>query len=108
MHFTVHFRSEKVYQQDLSYGLVFIPCPCWTKGNRIVINLNRENPHYQMGSVRKLIEKERLDQWLGEQPQAIVLVHQIGHGTEKYKQKLLNDLDNEGFAVQVFDGTVAG
>ena len=43
MKFTVVFASSD--STDLSYGLVFIPCPAWVRGNRVILNLNPENPH---------------------------------------------------------------
>ena len=77
MHFTVHLRSKDTYQDDYSYGLVFIPCPVWTKGAREVLNLNPERPDYCEGSIAKLIKKERLKKKLTEQKEAIILIHPI-------------------------------
>ena len=58
MKFTVVFASND--STDLSYGLVFIPCPAWVRGEKVVLNLNPENPHYQPGSVKKLLTVERI------------------------------------------------
>jgi hypothetical protein len=60
MHFTVHLRGNQTYQDDLSYGLVFIPCPAWIQGANQILNLNPERPDYRMGSIKKLIDQERL------------------------------------------------
>ena len=102
MHFTVHLRSKDTYQDDYSYGLVFIPCPVWTKGAREVLNLNPERPDYCEGSIAKLIKNERLKKKLTEQKEAIILIHPIGHGTLKDLKTLQKDLLEEGFGVQVF------
>ena len=40
--------------------LVFIPCPVWIKGDEQLINLNPSSPRYQLGSVKKLLDKENL------------------------------------------------
>ena len=42
MHFTVVFNSHESH--DLSYGLVFTPCPIWKKGNKELINLHPDEP----------------------------------------------------------------
>jgi len=102
MHFTVHLRSKDTYQDDYSYGLVFIPCPVWTKGAKEVLNLNPERPDYCEGSIAKLIKKEGLQNQLTEQKEAIILIHSIGHGSMKDLTTLQKDLLQEGFTVQVF------
>ncbi|GIM29741.1 hypothetical protein CPJCM30710_24070 [Clostridium polyendosporum] len=97
MKFTVVFKS---YQSlDLSFGLVFAPCPIWIKGDEIVVNINPKDSHYQLGSVKKLIEVESLQSKLLEK-KAVVIGHGTGYGCESDLKELIKDLRNEGFEVK--------
>lgn len=99
MKFTVIFTSHE--STDLSYGLVFIPCSVWVQGERQIINLNPENPHYQPGSVRRLLAAERIDAGrLAEGRRACtVVIHPQGHGSWQDLSTLIVDLEGEGFRV---------
>ena len=59
MHFTVHFRGKHSHGGDFSYGLVFVPCPVWVKGNQQLLSLNPQSPRLQPGCVQKLLDLER-------------------------------------------------
>ena len=101
MEFTVILPSHASY--DLSYRLVFIPCPVWIQGTRQVINLNPERPDYQLGSVRKLLKKEKISPCNQEtDSKCIVIVHEEGYATSKDLNTLKEDLQNENFIVDVF------
>jgi len=102
VHFTVNLRGAGTYQDDFSYGLVFIPCPVWVQGKREVTNLNPENPHYTLGSIRKLMDKEGLAGTLKGEKTAIIIIHNVGHGYMRDLTALLEDLRSEGFAVKVY------
>ena len=102
MHFTVHLRGEKTYQDDFSYGLVFIPCPVWTKGSKQLLNLNPERPDLRPGSVARLIEQEGINKKLTGTKQATVLVHPLGHGSIADMVTLQRDLLEQGFSVKVY------
>lgn len=99
MKFTVVFASSD--STDLSYGLVFIPCPAWVRDDRVILNLNPENPHYQPGSVHKLWAAEQFgERRRPEVPRACtVVVHREGHGSWPDLQALVNDLVSEGMRV---------
>lgn len=101
MHFTVAFEAWE--SADLSFGLVFTPCPCWMLGSEKLVNLNPENPHYQAGSVRKLIDKTNILQDVANtnDKRVNVAVHRSGHGTENDLEALTEDLEREGFRVAV-------
>jgi len=101
MHFTVHLRGEKTYQDDFSYGLVFIPCPVWTKGKEEILNLNPERPDYCKGSIDKLIQKENLSKEFGGKKKAVIVIHNLGHGSMKDLWTLQKDLQEEGFEVTI-------
>ena len=102
MHFTINLRGEKTYQDDFSYGLVFIPCPVWVKGAEEILNLNPERPNYVKGSIAKLINSEKLSSKLTGEKEASVLVHHVGHGSDDDLTTLVNDLEEEGFKVNVY------
>lgn len=103
MHFTVNLRGEKTYQDDFSYGLVFIPCPVWVKGVKEILNLNPERPDYVKGSIAKLMNSEKLSDKLTGEKQANILIHDIGHGSDDDLTNLINDLKEEGFRVSVYE-----
>jgi hypothetical protein len=99
MKFTVVFESNESY--DLSYGLVFIPCPVWIQGKREIINLNPEYPEYKFRSIKRLIEKEGIKEYLLKNKKCVVVVHKEGHGTQKDFENLTKDLEEEGFKVNI-------
>ena len=104
MKFTVVFNTHESF--DHSYGLVFIPCPCWINGGSdILINLNPENPHYQLGSVAKLLKIENFTESYGlsDKRECIVVVHPTGHGSKLDLETLVKDLTQEGFSTKVID-----
>ena len=99
MHFTVAFRAHEAC--DLSYGLVFIPCPAWVRGENVIINLNPQTPKYQPGSVQALLSKESILVELEEGNQeCIVIIHPAGHGTASDLEVLEMDLRDSGFSVK--------
>jgi hypothetical protein len=98
--FTVVFHSSEGV--DLSYGLLFVPCPVWSKGESWVVNLNPESPSYQLGSVKKLLGVEPIIEGLaGSARECLVVVHQVGHGDEAQLHLLQEDLESEGFKVSL-------
>ena len=100
MEFTVVFHSK--LGVDLSYGLVFIPCPVWVRGGRKIINLNPASPHYQKGSVQRLLDREPLEAALAEgHRKCLLVVHADGHGTEDDIETLKADLLDVGFGAEV-------
>ena len=102
MKFTVVFSSNEAI--DLSYGLVFVPCSVWIKGEKTLINLNPDNPHYHIGSVRRLLDAEPIEENLGDSGRhCTVVVHPDGHGDTADLQKLVTDLEQENFRVTVVD-----
>lgn len=98
MKFTVVFPSHESH--DLSYGLVFIPCPVWVRGTKEILNLHPERPDYQKGGVRRLLKKEKII--LCEEDsnkQCLVVIHQIGNAQKNDLDTLCSDLIEEGFQV---------
>lgn len=95
MHFTVVFSGQE--SRDLSYGLVFVPCPIWIRGEREILNLHPDNPHYQRGDLRRLLDEETVVPNLEGQRQAVIVVHPSGHGSSADLASLQEDLRAEGF-----------
>lgn len=103
MKFTVTFTTQDTpgpgESCDLSYGLVFIPSPCWIRGEgEVLVKLNPESPLYQLGSVCILLQKEKIIKRINCTG-ALILIHNIGHGTQEDLNLLEKDLSNEGFTV---------
>lgn len=97
--FTVVFRTQS---QNLSYRLVFEPCPCWVKNDENwLINLNPENPQYQKGGVRRLIEQEKLYRYFEDDKECMIIIQNQGYGDYQDYINLEQDLIEEGFSVQV-------
>lgn len=101
MHFTVVFHAHEAF--DASYSLVFTPSPVWMQGDREVLKLNPENPHYKPGGVRLLLlDLESKQMRLADGPRAcVVVVHQTGHGSKEDEDALLTDLEAEGFVMTI-------
>jgi len=100
VHFTVVFESPE--SCDNSFGLVFTPCPVWVRGETDLINLHPENPHYLKGDLIPLIKSGFMNRSLiQDEKVAVVVVHSTGHGTEDYLSLLLDDLESEGFTVEI-------
>lgn len=98
MKFTVVFNSHE--SCDCSFELVFTPCPIWMKGGIEILNLNPDNPYYQVGSIKKLIAHENLNYSIVDKDCAVI-VHNQGYGSEDDLNTLKKDLDGEGFKVSI-------
>lgn len=96
MHFTVVFDSHE--SRDNSYGLLFVPCPVWVRGEEELPNLHPDKPHYLTGDLRPLLEKEFGESEIDHQPKrTIVIVHESGHGAVEDLERLIADLEAAGF-----------
>ena len=109
MHFDLIFRSsnDESYETNLSYGLVFIPTPCWAKCGDVVLENpcwsdTYHGPEYRKGAVGKLIQIENLTQFLKTDLEAVIVVRNIGHASDKDLNTLKEDLIDEGFKVTVY------
>jgi hypothetical protein len=97
MRFTVIFDSAEA--EDHSFGLVFVPCPVWVQGARTILNLNPESPRYEVGSVRRLLDKEHIEVGSDMPMRAVAVAHPGGNGTFQDFGELIRDLEFEGFRV---------
>lgn len=97
MKFTLVFGPGE--DGDYSYGLCFLPCPVWTKGDEWILKLHPENPLYKLGDVKKLIQKEVLTEKIKKE--CLIIVYDIGNGTFEDLKILQQDLMNEGFIVRI-------
>ena len=101
MHFEVTLRSNKTYENHFSYGLSFIPGPVWIKGDTHLINMSNA-PELKKGCIKKLIEHEGLIELFKDNLEAVIVVRDIGHGTNEDLNTLQEDLSDEGFKVLTF------
>jgi hypothetical protein len=97
MHFTVIFAANE--DRDYSYGLVFVPNAVWVQGDRHIINLTPETPHYTPGGVKRLLNSERPDLSHASRKSATIIAHANGNGTHADLAELMRDLEIEGFSV---------
>ena len=103
MHFSIILNKQSNSEQNLAYGLVFIPAPVFVKGNKKLMNIHpTTTPKYKIGSIRNLLEKENLDFQLNENNEAVIAVRDIGHGTERDLNYLKYDLEANGFNIKVY------
>ncbi|MFM9134569.1 MAG: hypothetical protein ACKOT0_03915 [bacterium] len=108
MHFTVSFASP--YQENLSYGLGFMPCPVWMRqgSSRGETDLfltvpDPTRPDYRLGHVAALFATEPgLRESAMAARHAVVIAWTTGHGTEHDLAMLLEDLEKEGFTTDLF------
>ena len=107
MHFTVTFASR--YEENLSYGLAFLPCPVWMRqGSNMgesdcwLTVPDRSRPDYRIGHVSALFGTEPgLRQSAMVTPHAVVIAWPSGYGTENDLATLLADLQWEGFTTDL-------
>lgn len=102
MKFTIIFNSHESY--DFSYGLVFIPCPVFIQGKKQIINLNSESPEYKIGSIKRLIDLEKINEKLSQKnKKSLIIIHQEGQGTQQDLENLKKDLEQEGFIIKLIE-----
>lgn len=100
MNFTLVFPSHE--GSVLSVGLLFIPCAAWVEGNKILVVPNQETPHYQQGSLSKLLKLASFAPRLeGRAKNIVIVVHDIGHGTAEDLNSLTADCKKERYSIQI-------
>lgn len=96
MKFTIVFPSHE--SEDLSVAAVFTPCLVWKIGSKEILNPHPENPHYQRGDLKQLLDETDISKRISDHTKRVTVVaHTIGHGTSQYLQDLVADLKKEGF-----------
>lgn len=107
MHFTVSFSGPE--HLDLSFGLVFVPCPVWVQGHRELLNLHPQQPQLQPGAVGRLRKlPECAEAFASAGTRVAVIAHSGGNGTPEDLAVLVDDLRLEGFQVTPVDLASAG
>jgi hypothetical protein len=103
MQFTITFESAR--WADLSYGLVFVPCPVWMQGFRVIAAAGQAGERaYRPGGVCRLLRQEDLEPLLAAgSRRCALLVHGQGAGTATDRATLLADLRASGFAVSLYE-----
>ena len=99
MYFTVIFVDNNE-GPSLSYDLAFHPAPIWFQGVN-EIGIPDSGPHYQMGSIKFLIDKLGSGFNKSKFNCVKVISHENGIGSVKDYQNLIQDLINEGFKIQL-------
>ena len=103
MTFSILLNNQSNSEQNIAYGLVFIPAPVFVKGNKKLMNIHpTTTPNYKLGSIKNLLEKENLNFHLDENNEAIISLRDIGHGTKKDLKYLKFDLEANGFKTKVY------
>lgn len=98
MHFTIVFDSQEGY--DLTAGLVFKPTPVWVSGSEDLVVLRRDHAGYERGDAGRLLDHPAMQRELPPESQSVVMVvHESGYGMQRDLDRLLADLESEGFAV---------
>ena len=95
MYFTLMFADWNE-GPSRTYDLVFHPCPVWMKGNEIILTPNKENPRYEKGSLKMLIEKEKIGDSRFLTHRITVVIHYNGNGEDGDLERLVEDIENEG------------
>ncbi len=86
MEFTLVFERSNECDGG-SFDLAFEPSPAWT-GKDLYINLNPENPRYQVGSLKRLIDAANLH----KSKKCLIVVHTSGYGDEKDLDIIKNEM----------------
>lgn len=108
MYFALLFQNQPE-GPALTYHLVFHPCPVWMKSvlddstyeEKQIVVPNPSTPVYEKGHLKILFEKEKVDKEKLSTKVAVVC-YEEGHGTEEDRKTLLEDLESEGFDVEIF------
>jgi len=99
MKFTLVFPSKEA--DDLSYGLLFIPCPVWKRGEEEILNIHPEEPSLRKGDFSALLEKEPKLKELKDRRVVVVVHNYIGNATYKDFLTLIEDIVSSGFSPEV-------
>lgn len=101
MKFTIVMPSKE--SDDISVGCLFTPCLVWKIGSR-KITPHRDNPNYLPGDFQSMLEKTNLGKRIEASSKKVALIsHNIGHGTQSYRELLRADIQEAGFEVCLVD-----
>jgi len=105
MQFTVIFRCKEDAQ--ISYEINFEPNSIWKRGESWELSLNTEHAGYQLGSVKRLLDREvYLEDILYDSKEVIVICEEV-NTNHPYLLDLVKDLKEEGFRIKVYSFPVA-
>ena len=86
MEFTLVFERNNECDGG-SFDLAFEPSPAWT-GKDVYINLNPENPQYNVASLKRLIDTANLQ----KSKKCVIVVHNSGYGDKKDLDIIKNEM----------------
>jgi len=99
MNFTLVFPNHE--GSELTVGLLFIPCAAWVQGGKILVIPDQTTPHYQQGSLGRLLNLATFAPKLKGRAKNIVhVIHNTSHGTEEDLRSLMADCELEGYSIQ--------
>jgi len=99
MNFTLVFPNHE--GSELTVGLLFIPCAAWVQGSKILVIPDQTTPHYQQGSLGRLLNLAEFTPKLkGRAKNIVLIIHNTGHGTEEDLSSLIADCKLEGYSIQ--------
>lgn len=96
MYFTLMF-ADLGEGPSRTYDLVFHPCPVWMRGKEEILVPNSRSPHYELGSLKMLIDKEKIADSKILTDRVTVSIHYNGHGEDGDLETLIQDIENEGW-----------
>ena len=98
MKFTLVFSGKE--HEHLAIGCVFAPCLLWKEGQRTVLIPHPDYPLYKSEDFQHLLRSTAIGEKITNSNREMVLVvHEIGHGTDKCLSSLRADLVDSGFEV---------
>lgn len=99
MNFSLLFPSHE--GSELSIGLLFIPCAAWVDGSKILFIPDNTTPHYQHGSLGRLLNLATFSSILkGRAKNIVIIIHNACHGTKEDLSSLITDCESEGYLSQ--------
>ena len=99
MNFHITLISDETIEENISYGVLFLPSVVFVENNEKLLVPNPATPKYELGFFEKLLmTKSNLINLKGNK-KAHVLIEDIGHGTKADLDNLVLDLNQNNFNV---------
>jgi len=91
--------SDEIIEQNISYGVVFLPSVVFVENNVKILIPNSSTPKYELGFFDKLLAIKSNLSNLETNKKAHILIEDIGHGTKADLDNLVLDLEQNNFKV---------
>ena len=84
--------------EDLSFGVVLIPCICLVRGDRVLLDPHPNRLHFRKGDLQDFLDRTGTRSLLDlKEKRVTVVAHPVGHGTQRDLELLQEDLWEAGF-----------